>query len=444
MEYEVDEIIDERYEVTGLCSDSGGMGKVLLVQDLKTEFEDTLALKYCRENQEEFVKRFNREVRLLKKFSNNSKVINVLDSNTEHNPSYFVMDYYPEGDLTNFIDDLVDNPEEQERVFKAMIECISELHSKSIYHRDIKPQNFLVHDDSIVVSDFGLGMESHSSSRFTSSSALWGTQGYLPPEFQKGGFKYADERGDIYMLGKSFYVLLTKEHPAYLLDKGIHPALYHIIEKACDLDKSRRYQSLPELKQALELAYDVILERGGELGEVNQLITEIHDKLENEHKYNSDQVIEFIQKLGLVDQSDQSKICLEIKEPFFTIITHESLRPYIDNFLNIYNYMVESGNYSWAFAETIAKNMRQIFKNPDVNDKTRSKALEIAIDAAIMMNRFAAMDTCIEMITSVNNDELGVHVSAVLQHNKDSFINRIEPSQCKCESIRKALIALNK
>ena len=106
--------------------------------------------------------------------------------------------------------------------------------------------------------------------------------------------------------------------------------------------------------------------------------------------------------------------------------------------------MLESGNYGWSFAETIASNMRQIFKNPDVNDKTRSRALEFAIDAAIMMNRFAAMDTCVEMITSVNNDELGVHVSAVLQKNRDSFINSIEPSQCKCESIRKVLNALNK
>jgi len=188
----------------------------------------------------------------------------------------------------------------------------------------------------------------------------------------------------------------------------------------------------------------VILGRGGKLGEVHQSITEIHDKLENEHKYNSDQVINFIEKLGFLDEADQIKICLEINQPFFTILTNESLRPYIDDFLKIYSNMLESGNYGWSFAETIASNMRQIFKNPDVNDKTRSRALEFAIDAAIMMNRFAAMDTCVEMITSVNNDELGVHVSAVLQKNRDSFINSIEPSQCKCESIRKVLNALNK
>ena len=137
MEYEVDDIVDERYKVTGMCSDSGGMGKVLLVQDLQSKFEGTLALKYCRENQEEFIKRFNREVRLLKKFSNNSKVVSILDSNTEHDPSYFVMEYYPEGDLTNHIDNLIDNPKEQEKIFKSMIECISELHTKNIYHRDL-------------------------------------------------------------------------------------------------------------------------------------------------------------------------------------------------------------------------------------------------------------------------------------------------------------------
>jgi len=46
-------------------------------------------------------------------------------------------------------------------------------------------------------------------------------------------------------------------------------------------------QPLAELKQALKLAYDVILNRGGQLGEVNQLITTIEERLANENKYSS-------------------------------------------------------------------------------------------------------------------------------------------------------------
>ncbi|WMS88920.1 protein kinase domain-containing protein [Pleionea litopenaei] len=293
MIFKTGDLIDSRFVVKGVCSDSGGMGQVLFVEDNNEEFQGMLALKYCREEDEEYIKRFKREVRLLEGFRGNSKVVETIYSNTENEPPYFVMKYYPDGDLTNIIDEIISDLSKQEDIFNKMIDCISELHSDGIYHRDIKPQNFLLDHGEIVVSDLGLGMEPDSSSRFTSSSMFWGTHGYLPPEFQNGGFKHADSTGDIFMLGKSIYVLLTKQNPTYLMDNGVHPALYYVIERACALDKSKRYQSLSEMKQALHLAFDVILSRGGHLGEVNQLISTIEDRLENENKYSSERVIEW-------------------------------------------------------------------------------------------------------------------------------------------------------
>lgn len=442
MEYEVEDTIDGRFEVAGICSDSGGMGRVLLVEDITGTLDGTLALKYCREESDEYVKRFRREVRLLKQFSGNSKVVDVLHSNTKHEPPYFVMKFYPDGDLTVQIDEIKENLEEQERIFNLMLDCIAELHANDVVHRDIKPQNFLVDGDGLVVSDFGLGMEPGSTSRFTSSSMFWGTQGYLPPEFQHGGFKHAEESSDIFMLGKSFYALATKQNPTYLMENEVNPALFHVIERACELDKSKRYRSLADLRQALTMAYDVMLGRGGYLGEVSQLLATITDRLENEAKYKSSQVVELIEKLALVDEEDQIRICLELKKPFISILTHEKLRPHLDDFLRIYRRMVESEQYGWSFAETIASLMRLIFRSEEVTAKTRARALELAIDAAYRMNRFAAMDTCMSMITSVDNDEFGVHVAGVMQRNPHSFITGIEPSQCKSESVRSALRAL--
>jgi serine/threonine protein kinase len=441
MDYEVGDTVDNRFEVVGLCSDSGGMGRVLLVEDETGQFPGALALKYCREEDEEYIKRFRREVRLLKRFAGNSKIVEVLHSNSNHEPPYFVMKYYPDGDLTSHVDAIQASLEEQERIFTLMIECISELHSNEVLHRDIKPQNFLMDGDGLVASDFGLGMEPGSTSRFTSSSMFWGTQGYLPPEFQNGGFKHADESGDVFMLGKSFYVLVTKQNPTYLMETDVHPALFHVIERACELDKNKRYKSLAELRQALNMAYNVMLGRGGHLGEVNQLLATINDRLENEAKYKSSQVIELINKLGLVDEDDQIRICLELKRSFVSILAHDKLRPHLDDFLKIYRRMVESERYGWGFAETIAENMQRIFKVAEVPAKTRARALELAVDAAYRMNRFAAMDTCVAMITSVDNDQLGVHVAGVIQRNLHSFLVSIEPSQCKCESIQAAIRA---
>jgi len=441
--YKIDDLIDERFIVTGICSDKGGMGQVLFVEDNVAEFSGKLALKYCRENNEECIARFSREVRLLESFSENSKVVKTLYSNTVNDPPYFVMKYYPRGDLTNIIDEISADRSKQESIFNKMINCISELHSNGIYHRDIKPQNFLLDGDDVIVSDFGLGMEPESSSRFTNSSMFWGTQGYLPPEFLNGGFKHADETGDIFMLGKSFYFLLTKQDPTYLMDNGVHSALSCVIERACALDKTKRYQSLSELKQALQLAFDVILNRGGKIGEVSQLISTIEDRLKNENKYSADRVIDFIDKLGLVGQEDQIRICQDLSQNFFSILSQKKLISHIEKSLKVYCKFVDSGNYSYNFAENIAENMKNVFSTQDVDSKIRASALEIAIDAAYRMNRFAAMDICSSMIRSVTEEDLGVHVAAIMQRHvaaimqKDdySFIIHIEPSQCKCDPI---------
>ncbi|OYY74225.1 MAG: hypothetical protein B7Y40_05665 [Gammaproteobacteria bacterium 28-57-27] len=441
MEYEIEDTIDGRFQVASVCSESGGMGRVLLINDITGTLDGQLALKYCREEDDEYVKRFCREVRLLKQFAGNTKVVEVLHSNTEHDPPYFVMKFYPEGDLTNRVDKIKGNPEEQERVFNLMIDCIAELHANDVFHRDIKPQNFLVDGAGLVVSDFGLGMEPGSTSRFTSSSMLWGTEGYLPPEFHHGGFKYADHSGDVFMLGKSFYVLATKQNPTYLMENEVNPALFHVIERACELDKNDRYRSLAELRRALTMAYDVMLGRGGHLGEVSQLLATITDRLENEDQYQPSQVIELIEKLALVDKEEQIRICLELKNPFISILTHDQFRQPLDDFLRIYQRMVESEQYGWSFAETIAFNMRSIFRSEEVTAKFRARALELAVDAAYRKNRFAAMETCASMITSVDNDEFGVHVAGVIQKSPHSFVTDIEPSRCKSESVRSALRA---
>ena len=436
------DIIDERFEVCGTCSEAGGMGPILHVKDLEEEFENEIVLKYCREEDEEYIKRFRREARLLTEFARNSKVVQILHHNVNYDPPYFVMPYYADGDLTNLAEELEGDLQRQEEIINSMIACIAELHSQEVFHRDIKPQNFLCDGDSLVVSDFGLGMEPNSTSRFTSSSMFWGTQGYLPPEFQRGGFKHADASGDIFMLGKTIYVLLTRQNPTYLVDEDLPAPLFHVIERSCDLDKKRRYQTLSALKQALGLAFDVMLNRGGWIGEVNQLIATIKDRLINEGKYKSSEVIEFLEKLSLLEHEDQVRICLDLDKRIFVILTHEKLRGHVDDFLKIYKEMVESENYGWTFAETIANNMEKFFKEKEIPPRTRGKALELAIEAAIRMNRFAAMDTCNAMITSVDNDDMGVHIAAIIQDKPDSFLSGIEPSQCKCDSIRAAIRAI--
>jgi serine/threonine protein kinase len=83
------------------------------------------------------------------------------------------------------------------------------LHSKSICHRDIKPQNILVSADGVCkLSDFGLSLKMDNYGRVHGKA---GTDGYTPPEADLGEYKGIP--GDIFAIGIVFYLMLKGEMP---------------------------------------------------------------------------------------------------------------------------------------------------------------------------------------------------------------------------------------
>jgi hypothetical protein len=104
--------------------------------------------------------------------------------------------------------------------------------------------------------------------------------------------------------------------------------------------------------------------------------------------------------------------------------------------------MAEYATYGWSFAETIANNMTVLFNSPATSATEKAEALRAAIIAAVRQNRFAAMDTCSKMITSVVEPELGQRVQHILQEHDTHFIQQIEPSECQAPAVRAAVMAL--
>ncbi|MDD2774970.1 MAG: serine/threonine-protein kinase [Gallionella sp.] len=439
------DVIDGKYLVEGICSNSGGMGTVLYVRPHLSFIPYRLVLKYCKDVEEENLKRFKREVRLLASLANNPKVVQVLDQNLEYSPPYFTMRYYTNGDLLRYVGQLPSSFAMQESVFLQMIDCVQELHSRNIFHRDIKPQNFLVDGDQIVVSDFGLTTEIGSDTAFTRTAMYWGTHGYIPPEFLNGGFKFADAAGDVFMLGKTIYVLLTQRDPLYLLSDGVSPPLFHIVEHCCALAKENRYQSLVELRLSIVTAYDIILGRSrGLIGQVRQLLLSINSRIEQGQECRVEEINRFVEQVALLNEEQQVDICREISATFFEIIY---LPPVINNlfrFLESYKKLVESQNYGFSYAETIATNMSAIFFGENVPIREKIKALELAILGAHYMHRFAAMDTCSWMIRSVKDPNLGLQVATLILNLGNTFVTNIQPSECHDDSIINALYQLQR
>lgn len=80
-----------------------------------------------------------------------------------------------------------------------LMDALEYMHSKQIYHRDLKPQNIMVTHGAyeVKIIDFSLS----DGEAFSVLKSPAGTMGYIAPEQLQHGAK-ADARADIYSLGK--------------------------------------------------------------------------------------------------------------------------------------------------------------------------------------------------------------------------------------------------
>ena len=122
----------------------------------------------------------------------------------------------------------------------ALSQGLTLLHSRGILHRDIKPSNLLKEKSGqIRLIDFDAARLIKDEAN--EDTTLLGTRGYAPPE--QYGYGQTDARSDLYALGMTIKRLLPADYSGFLTP---------IIRKCAAVDPKERYQSAPELAQALK------------------------------------------------------------------------------------------------------------------------------------------------------------------------------------------------
>ena len=91
---------------------------------------------------------------------------------------------------------------------------IGYIHSQSIIHKNITPQNIVINPGTgeVKIIDFGISSR-FSSERPTRAAALEGTLPYMSPEQTGRMNRSLDYRTDFYSLGATFYEMLTRSLP---------------------------------------------------------------------------------------------------------------------------------------------------------------------------------------------------------------------------------------
>jgi serine/threonine protein kinase len=87
----------------------------------------------------------------------------------------------------------------------CLIIALHSMHQSSVRHRDVKPANILVHDRSLIFTDFGLSRDFFELSSTTESHRV-GTVLYWSPELQAG--KRRGTKADVFALGCVFFEIM--------------------------------------------------------------------------------------------------------------------------------------------------------------------------------------------------------------------------------------------
>ncbi len=130
------------------------------------------------------------------------------------------------------------------KVMRGVCEALSVLHSRSIVHRDVKPENVMVTADGrVVLIDLNAARQVTNASHDT---VILGTVGYASPE--QLGISQSDARTDIYAAGILLNVMLTGQHPSVQLARG---RLGRVVENCTAIHPDHRYSSAQKLSEEL-------------------------------------------------------------------------------------------------------------------------------------------------------------------------------------------------
>jgi serine/threonine-protein kinase len=267
------QMIGDRYQFIRRVG-KGAFGTVILVND--THVDEQIVLKFINTqmaSDEGAVKRFIHELRYTRKITH-PNVIRIYDLLNFGTWSAISMEYFDSHTLGQEIKkQRTEDVKHALNIIDQICKGMEAAHKEGVIHRDMKPANILIDEQGLVkVVDFGIAAAARNSeTRLTKTGTLVGTPTYIAPEQVLG--KPVDNRTDIYSLGVIMYEMLSGKPPyqgedymslmyqhvqggaplLYTINPEISKTLSAVVAKAMATDPDKRYQTMDELRQRIEL-----------------------------------------------------------------------------------------------------------------------------------------------------------------------------------------------
>ncbi len=252
----------------------GGMGAVFEARHQQLHKRVALKTLHSAALDQRSIERFLREGRAAASLAH-PHVVDVWDVGVEDGTPFIVMELLDGEDLAARIArDAPLSVEATIDVALPVLAAVAAMHDKGVVHRDLKPENIFLAkglggQDVPKVLDFGVCLGVESDARRLTDGGIVGTPDYLSPEQVEGAS--GDPKSDQHALGVILFEALTARRPyqaptllgllAAIRD-GRRPTLRELradvsaglavaVERALDVDPSRRFEDVRALARAL-------------------------------------------------------------------------------------------------------------------------------------------------------------------------------------------------
>ena len=205
--------LDGRYRIERHLGE-GGMASVYLCDDLKHDRK--VALKLLKPELAAVLgaERFVQEIKTTAALQH-PHILPLFDSGAADGFLFYVMPFIDGETLRAKLDRETQlGIDEAVRIAREVLDALHYAHEHGIVHRDVKPENILLHGGHAMVADFGiaLAVSAAAGGRMTETGLSLGTPHYMSPE-QATAEKEITARSDVYSLGSVLYEMLTGNPP---------------------------------------------------------------------------------------------------------------------------------------------------------------------------------------------------------------------------------------